>query len=210
MESARPDPHLADPHLADQPLDLALWLAGQRVRSASRVRLDACEIATPLGPMVAVGDGDSLHLLEFSDRKALPDELAELGKTAAITLGQNVVLDQIARELSAYYAGESTRFSVKLSPGGTPFQRRVWQGLLAIPFGARQSYGAFAGSLGLPQSVRAVGAANGRNRLAVVIPCHRLTAQDGALTGYGGGLWRKHRLLQLEAGLVGDQTGESA
>lgn len=104
-----------------------------------------------------------------------------------------------ADQLAAYFAGRLTEFTIPLAPAGTPFQRRVWAGLQDIPYGETQSYGQLAGKIGRPSAVRAVGLANGRNPIAVVIPCHRVIGSDGSLTGYGGGLDRKRYLLDLEA-----------
>jgi methylated-DNA-[protein]-cysteine S-methyltransferase len=106
-----------------------------------------------------------------------------------------------ADQLAAYFAGRLTEFSLPLAPAGTPFQRRVWAGLQEIPYGDTWSYGQLAGKVGNPAAVRAVGLANGRNPIAVVIPCHRVIGADGSLTGYGGGLDRKRFLLDLEAGV---------
>jgi methylated-DNA-[protein]-cysteine S-methyltransferase len=104
----------------------------------------------------------------------------------------------VRAELAEYFAGARQRFDLLLAPGGTPFQRRVWRALAAIPFGATVSYLALAQSLGAPRSVRAVAAAVGRNPISVLIPCHRVIGSDGSLTGYAGGLDRKRKLLALE------------
>ncbi|HBM60996.1 MAG TPA: bifunctional transcriptional activator/DNA repair enzyme protein Ada [Citreicella sp.] len=159
-------------------------------------------IATPLGDMLSVCDARHLHLLEFMDRKALPAELARLAKAAGgeIGLGRFDPSDQIRAELARFFAGSSARFDTPLALHGTPFTRQVWQALRAIPPGQTRSYGALAQDLGRPQAVRAVAQANGANQIALVIPCHRVIGADGALTGYGGGLWRKQRLLEIERG----------
>jgi methylated-DNA-[protein]-cysteine S-methyltransferase len=108
------------------------------------------------------------------------------------------LLAEAAAQLGAYFAGELERFDLPLSPGGTGFQRRVWSAVAAIPYGTTTTYAALAASIGRPSACRAVGAANGRNPLPVVVPCHRVLGSAGALTGYGGGLARKRRLLDLE------------
>jgi methylated-DNA-[protein]-cysteine S-methyltransferase len=108
------------------------------------------------------------------------------------------LLHELARQLRAYFAGTLRRFDLPLDPQGTPFQKRVWQHLETIPFGATQSYRQVADSIGTPQAVRAVGAANGANPIPIVIPCHRVIGSGGKLTGYGGGLPLKQRLLELE------------
>ena len=104
-----------------------------------------------------------------------------------------------AAQLAAYFAGRLTEFTLPLAPAGTQFQRRVWAGLREIPYGETWSYGQLASKIGNPTAARAVGLANGRNPIAVVIPCHRVIGSDGSLTGYGGGLDRKRYLLDLEA-----------
>ncbi|MGH3304831.1 MAG: methylated-DNA--[protein]-cysteine S-methyltransferase [Streptosporangiaceae bacterium] len=104
-------------------------------------------------------------------------------------------------QLAAYFAAQLTEFTLPLAPAGTPFQRRVWAALAGIPYGETWSYGQLAAKIGNPAAVRAVGLANGRNPIAVVIPCHRVIGSDGSLTGYGGGLDRKRYLLDLESGV---------
>jgi AraC family transcriptional regulator of adaptative response/methylated-DNA-[protein]-cysteine methyltransferase len=157
-------------------------------------------LATPLGDMLAVANDDGLCLLEFTDRKALARELADLRtrNDSAIAIAPHRHTTQVARELAEYFANERTTFGVPLAPFGTPFQRAVWDALLAIPHGTTATYAEQAARLGRPSAVRAVAAANGANRLAIVIPCHRVIGSDGRLTGYAGGLWRKERLLEHE------------
>ncbi len=157
-------------------------------------------IPTPLGPMVAGATDDALCLLEFGERRMLATQLERLRKRldCAMVPGRNPVIDQISEELGAYFAGRLTDFSVPLEDPGTQFQRTVWQALRAIPYGTTSSYADLAKDIGRPTAVRAVARANGDNRLAILIPCHRVVGSDGSLTGYGGGLWRKQRLLDLE------------
>ena len=112
---------------------------------------------------------------------------------------QNPVLRDAVRQLGAYFAGELGRFELPLAARGTPFQQRVWKALSQIPYAQTRSYGEIAAALGTPKSVRAVGAANGRNPIPIVVPCHRVIGADGSLTGYGGGLPLKKLLLELEA-----------
>ncbi|MEM8755083.1 MAG: methylated-DNA--[protein]-cysteine S-methyltransferase, partial [Pseudomonadota bacterium] len=163
--------------------------------------LRADRIETPLGDMIAVGDDARLHLLEFLDRKALPRELAALVRSAkgALGLGRSSAADRARAELDAYFAGRLERFETPLAPAGTPFQTKVWKALTSIPVGETLSYGDLARRLSRPEAHRAVAAANGANRIAIMIPCHRLVGADGALTGYGGGLLRKRRLLEMES-----------
>ncbi|PIE11250.1 MAG: bifunctional transcriptional activator/DNA repair enzyme protein Ada [Rhodobacterales bacterium] len=162
--------------------------------------LKADWIESPLGPLVAVSCTHRLHLLEFADRKALPTELARLRKTTghAIALGPQRPTDQIRAELDAYFAGQCARFDTPLQLHGSPFTREVWNALRDIPAGATRSYGDLAKALGRPGASRAVARANGANQIAIAIPCHRVIGADGTLTGYGGGLWRKQRLIEIE------------
>ncbi|HVJ40338.1 MAG TPA: methylated-DNA--[protein]-cysteine S-methyltransferase [Dongiaceae bacterium] len=108
----------------------------------------------------------------------------------------------ISRQIAAYFAGKRRDFDLPLAPQGTPFQQKMWAALQRVPFGTSLSYGAFAARLGLPQAARAIGAANGANPISLVIPCHRLIATSGALTGYAGGLDVKRGLLEFEGALA--------
>ena len=122
------------------------------------------------------------------------------------TRSDDGLIDAVRAQLDAYFAGALREFSFPLDTPGTEFQRRVWQALLEIPFGETRSYGQLAASLGMPGGARAVGMANGANRIAIVIPCHRVIESTGALRGYGGGLDRKKFLLDLERGTSGNGT----
>ncbi|GER07973.1 methylated-DNA--protein-cysteine methyltransferase [Iodidimonas muriae] len=157
-------------------------------------------IKTPLGPMIAVSDKRSLHLLEFFDRKALPNELKKLRKAVRgdLGFGRFDPIEQIQGELKAYFAGELCSFQTPLSFWGSPFTKSVWQELQRIPMGQTRSYSQIAALIGRPSAVRAVARANGANQLAIVVPCHRVIGAGGDLTGYGGGLWRKQKLIDLE------------
>lgn len=157
-------------------------------------------IPSPLGPMVAGATDDALCLLEFGERRMLATQIERLRKRlgCAMVPGKNSIIDQISDELSAYFAGDLHDFEVPLEDPGTEFQRTVWQALRSIPYGTTSTYSEIAKSIGRPKAVRAVARANGDNRLAILIPCHRVIGSDGSLTGYGGGLWRKQRLLDLE------------
>ncbi|MBC8327834.1 MAG: methylated-DNA--[protein]-cysteine S-methyltransferase [Planctomycetes bacterium] len=164
--------------------------------------LTVTRLPTPLGPMVAVATEAALCLLEFGERRALETELGKLlrARNGLFVPGSNAVLDRVAAELDRYFAGALRDFDLPLAPQGTPFQRAVWAALREIPYGATRSYADVARAVGRPQAVRAVGAANGANPIPILIPCHRVVGSDGSLTGYGGGLWRKRRLLELEGG----------
>lgn len=165
-----------------------------------RERLKADWIDTELGPMIAVADRTSLHLLEFVDRKALAGELSRLRAAARgdLGIGRLPPIDQTEAELDGYFRGERSAFTVPMTLHGTPFARRVWNALRAIPAGTTRSYGEIAASIGAPGAMRAVARANGANQIALLIPCHRVIGADGTLTGYGGGLWRKQKLIDLE------------
>jgi AraC family transcriptional regulator of adaptative response/methylated-DNA-[protein]-cysteine methyltransferase len=117
-----------------------------------------------------------------------------------IVPGDNAVLSLLKKEVAEYFEGRRDRFTVPLEFPGTAFQRRVWEGLRAIPFGKSISYEELARRIGEPRASRAVGHSNGLNRIAILIPCHRVVAKDGSLGGYGGGIWRKQALLELERG----------
>jgi len=164
--------------------------------------LFACTIETPLGEMVAIAGDQGLGLLEFADRRALKDQIATLQaiSQSVVIEGDHDNLRQTKFELSEYFAGERRAFEIEIQLWGTEFQRQVWERLLEIPYGATRSYGDIAATLDQPNAVRAVGLANGLNRIAIVVPCHRVIGAGGKLTGYGGGLWRKQQLLELESG----------
>jgi O-6-methylguanine DNA methyltransferase len=157
-------------------------------------------IPTPLGDMLALASGAGLCLLEFAQGTArLDQELAQVhAARGPVGANPSAALDQLQAELDSYFTGQRQRFDVALDPVGTPFQQRVWRALLAIPYGATWSYAREAGHIGQPTAVRAVAAANGHNKIAIVIPCHRVIGSNGTLTGYGGGLPRKQWLLDLE------------
>jgi methylated-DNA-[protein]-cysteine S-methyltransferase len=147
-------------------------------------------IGSPLGKLLLVGDGQALTRLAMSPR---PNDVPENAKRDPAALAD------VAAQLDAYFAGELTEFDLPLAPRGSEFQLRVWNALLEIPYGETASYGEIAAAVGRPDAVRAVGTANGRNPIAVIIPCHRVIGADGSLVGYGGGLDRKRLLLELEA-----------
>jgi len=159
-------------------------------------------IPTPLGPMVGGATGKAVCFLEFADRRGLETQLRTLCRRTGgpVVPGTTPLLDRLAAELEGYFAGRLRRFTVPLATPGTPFQTAVWKALRRIPYGSTISYSELAGRIGRPTAVRAVAKANGDNRIAVIIPCHRVVGADGRLTGYGGGLWRKQRLLDLETG----------
>ena len=157
-------------------------------------------ITTPLGPMLVAATEEALCLLEFVDRRMLPAQIARIRKVlkGVFVQGTNDVIDETARQIDQYFAGDRTDFDLPLELCGTDFQREVWQALGEIKYGGTRSYSDVARDVDREAAVRAVGRANGMNAIAIVVPCHRVVGADGKLTGYGGGLWRKQRLLDLE------------
>jgi AraC family transcriptional regulator of adaptative response/methylated-DNA-[protein]-cysteine methyltransferase len=160
---------------------------------------------SPVGPLVAGATEKGICLLEFTDRSRLETQFNTLKKlfSCAILPGENEHLSKLKQELDAYFAGQLKQFSLPLIYPGSPFQVRVWDELLRIPYGVTCSYEELARRIGSVSGQRAVGHANGTNRIAIVIPCHRVVNKGGKLGGYGGGLWRKQHLLDLERGATG-------
>jgi len=160
----------------------------------------AAWIESPMGPLVAAANQDGICLLEFSDRRMLDAQFATLRKLfkSPIVPGENKHILQMKKELEKYFAGTLKEFATPIIFPGTDFQQKVWNELIKIPHGKTLSYEELAIKVGVPKGQRAVGHANGLNRIAIVIPCHRVVNKNGNLGGYGGGLWRKQRLLELE------------
>jgi methylated-DNA-[protein]-cysteine S-methyltransferase len=152
-------------------------------------------VDSPLGDIRISGNAGSVTGVAFADSSRAT------GLEPSMDRDDDAFRD-VAEQLHAYFAGALTHFDVPLETGGTPFQRRVWQALLAIPYGATTTYGKLAVELGDPRAMRAVGLANGRNPISIIVPCHRVIGADGSLTGYGGGLPRKQWLLAHERGGV--------
>ncbi|MEY6761277.1 bifunctional transcriptional activator/DNA repair enzyme AdaA [Kluyvera ascorbata] len=155
---------------------------------------------TPIGPMFVCASERGVCLLEFVDRRMLETEFSDLQRllNARIIAGQNEHIRQAENEIAEYFAGKRLRFTLALDTPGSEFQRRVWQALAEIPCGESTHYQALAETLNKPTAARAVAAANGANRIAIVIPCHRVIGKDGSMTGYGGGVARKRWLLEHE------------
>ncbi len=151
--------------------------------------------SSPLGDLLLVADGEQLTGLHFIDQKYLPARDGDWYHEPTLP-----VLVETQRQLEEYFTGTRQRFELPLAPMGTPFQQRVWRALLEIPYGATTTYGEIAQHLDSPLASRAVGAANGRNPIGIVVPCHRVIGSQGELTGYAGGLHRKQALLALERG----------
>jgi methylated-DNA-[protein]-cysteine S-methyltransferase len=165
--------------------------AGPRLRA---------ELDSPIGPLTLVAQDGALTGLYMQVRGHEPGD-AELGEPAG--LDADPVLAQAAGQLKAYFAGQLSTFDLPLAMTGTGFQRTVWEGLRQIPFGQTISYGELARRIARPSASRAVGLANGRNPISIVVPCHRVIGADGSLTGYGGGIDRKRFLLALEQRVSG-------
>lgn len=173
-------------------------------QGARRKVIHLRQLDTPLGPLLAGAVDEGLCLLEFAQRRALEHQLTVLGKhlQALLLPGGHAHLDQVATELEGYFAGSAEPFQTPLVLPGTAFQQVVWSELRKIPHGHTISYGELARRVGDAKASRAVAHANGLNRVAILVPCHRVIGADGRLTGYGGGLWRKQRLLELEGVLL--------
>lgn len=169
-------------------------------KSAGLGCIRTTRLESPIGPLVAGATDEGVCMLEFADGRALRRQVAALRRrlNAGVVPGTNAHLDQLGAELSEYFDGQRSEFTVALQVAGTEFQKRVWNALRQIPFGRTCSYADIAEKLGRPTAVRAVGRANGDNPVGIIIPCHRVVASDGTLCGYGGGLWRKRFLLELE------------
>lgn len=151
----------------------------------------SCIYESPIGPFTLASNGEAITQLEFEGgRYPLPQ----------YPRGDDKVLKQARKELDAYFAGKLKDFTVPVAPEGTEFQKKAWKALQKIPYGTTRSYGQQAKVVGNPSASRAVGAANGRNPIAVIIPCHRVIGSNGSLTGFGGGMKRKQFLLDLEQG----------
>ena len=157
-------------------------------------------IDSPIGPLMLAADDSGLRHIEFRDNSHPADRRDWHG-------GSNDILQATEAQLGEYFAGQRQAFELPLAPQGTPFQLQVWEVLARIPFGATISYAQLAQRIGNPAGTRAVGAANGRNPLPIVLPCHRVIGADSAMTGFGGGVPVKEFLLRLEGSLPAGQAG---
>ena len=159
------------------------------------------EIDTPLGKMIACANFEGICLLEFTDREGLEKQKSQLKqdlKTDFID-GENEHLVNLEYQLNEYFDKKRRAFELPLVITGTAFQKNVWSTLLEIPFGKTMTYNELSHKLGDPKAIRAVAGANGANKIAILIPCHRVVGSDGSLTGYAGGIWRKQWLLEHES-----------
>lgn len=161
-------------------------------------------IQTPLGEMIACAIHEGICLLEFTDRKNIEKQLKSLSKTlnAEIIEEEHPHFKQLEEELKEYFEGKREKFEIPLFITGTEFQEKVWQLLREIPMGETRTYKQQSEFLGNPKAIRAVGTANGINKIAILIPCHRVIGSNGELVGYAGGIWRKQKLLELEKAIL--------
>lgn len=169
------------------------------------------QLQSPLGTLVAGATDQGICLLEFADKHRLEEQCRRLRRhfDAAPVQGTHPLLTRLREELDSYFARELRNFTVPIEAPGTAFQREIWDYLARIPYGETRSYNGVARDIGRAGAQRAVGRANGDNRLAIVIPCHRVVRADGSLSGYGGGLHRKRWLLELE-GAGSREQGEGS
>ncbi len=165
---------------------------------------------SPVGDMIAGASPQGICFLEWHSRGGVEKIRERVEKRYRLTVveGNHPHLETLARELGDYFEGTLARFTVAVHLEGTPFERQVWETLLTIPYGETRSYGDVAETIGKPKAFRATGRANGANYISIVVPCHRVIESSGKLRGYGGGLWRKKYLLELEA--RGRQAGLAA
>lgn len=171
-------------------------------KSSGKNIIHVYQLLTPLGPIMSASVKQGICLLEFIDRKMLETELNDLRKrlNAPLVTSPGPHFQELKTQLEQYFNGDRKKFELPLFAPGSAFQKMVWKGLQDIPYGTTRSYKEQAKALGNPKAVRAVANANGANKIAIIIPCHRVIGADGNLVGYGGGLWRKKRLLALENG----------
>ncbi len=170
------------------------------IASKNKSTITINRVVSPLGPMIVGATEKGICLLEFFDRPMLETQLKRLTKwhNAQFITGESQYFYQLNQEIKLYFTNELVEFKVPLDVLGTDFQVQVWNALKTIPYGETRSYQEQAISIGNSKAVRAVASANGDNRIAIIIPCHRVIGTNGKLTGYGGGLWRKQRLLEIE------------
>jgi AraC family transcriptional regulator of adaptative response/methylated-DNA-[protein]-cysteine methyltransferase len=177
-----------------------LFQNNRHLSTSSRISFKAAWINTPLGAMIAIADDKYLYFLEFADWRGLKKEIDKLKHETKceITIGSNGPIKSITQELKEYFQGKLKKFKTPIRELGTPFQQQVWAELKKIPYAATRSYLDIAMLLGKPTAFRAVANANGKNRFAVMTPCHRVINHNGNLGGYGGGLTRKKWLIEHE------------
>ena len=175
------------------------------IQSQQKQMINVTRILTPLGPLLAGASEKGICLLEFVDRRMIETQIKRLKKllNAEFMPGDSDFFPDLNNQLKEYFEGTRKEFTIPLDLPGTEFQKKVWDVLTKIPYGTTRSYKKQAEILGNPKAIRAVARANGDNRIAIIVPCHRVIGEDGKLVGYGGGLWRKQYLLNLEVGNLG-------
>lgn len=169
-------------------------------KSKDKRIVNVAYMETDLGLMVAAATDKGICMFEFADYKLIDLELKQLTEAfkAPLIQGDNPHFHTLRRQLDEYFKGQRKQFDIPLDLVGTAFQKEVWLGLLQIPYGCTTTYGKQAERLGKPSAVRAIANANGKNKISIILPCHRVIGADGTLTGYGGGIWRKKKLLEFE------------
>lgn len=180
---------------------IRMMLDENKYYNADAAPLFACEIETPLGRMIAEANHKGLSRLQFmSSQEVAPFDSHDEShpRSDAALFSSHPLFEKLNYELAAYFARKSTSFSVPLSPQGTPFQQKVWQALGKIPFGKTRNYQEIAHHINCPKAFRAVGNANGKNPIALLVPCHRVVTKNANIGGYSAGIWRKEALLKLE------------
>ncbi len=172
------------------------------LKSLDKRIVNITRVETDLGLMIAGATDKGICMFEFADYKLIDLELRQLSKAfkAPLVHGENPHFDTLREQLEQYFKGERREFDMPLDLAGTEFQKQVWLGLLQIPYGCTTTYAEQAELLGKTSAVRAVANANGKNKISIILPCHRVIGADGTLTGYGGGIWRKKKLLEFERG----------
>ncbi len=184
-------------------------IIGASVQNSKDIQvINLIRLETDLGTMISCATEKGICLLEFTDRKMLETELKQLAKSkrGQIIQGDNPFFKPLKEQLTAYFQGMLKTFNLPLDLIGTEFQKKVWDLLLQVPYGSVSTYANQALKLGNPKAVRAVANANGMNKIAIIVPCHRIIGSDGSLTGYAGGLWRKRKLLELEQKFSGSDN----
>jgi len=188
-------------YLADAPAARAAgYRACLRCHPDDAIAVTVRQIDTPIGPMTIGATDASVVMCDFTERRMMPAQLASVRRRIGPTVpGSSPLLDRLEDQLQAYFAGARREFDLPIEMPGSAFQERVWSELRRIPYGETIAYRDLAARVGAPKAPRAVGRANGSNRLAIIVPCHRVIATGGGLGGYGGGLPAKRQLLDLEA-----------
>jgi O-6-methylguanine DNA methyltransferase len=212
LDGAQPVPSDAELRRAERLRPVLRAARETRRRRSGRSAVVIRMLTTPLGPVLAGAVDEGICLLEFTDRPMLPTQLDVLARRLRrpLVAGQHSLLGRLQDQLDGYFAGERLTFDLPLVEPGSPFQERTWAALGRIAVGSTTSYEQLAVAAGRPGAQRAVGTANGANRIALLVPCHRVVRKGGGLGGYGGGLWRKAWLLEHERRVAGDDRARLA